>query len=515
MIHCSDRIVNVKCYGTSFQKKMKAQFADCVKAAYLLRMQQPTQHARANTSGLSGTAALPGIVDSLRSTVDRGETLPGEKRKAHLKALYKGIQKHERALLDALKTDLNKCETEAFSNEVGIVYAEISFILKRLKRWMRPRRIVPDLHLLPGKARVVRDPYGVSLIIAPWNYPVQLLLSPLVGALAGGNTVILKPSEVAPASAAALTRMVEDSLDPSVVRVVNGGPETSTALLDLPVDHIFFTGSVPVGKIVMEAASRRLTPLTLELGGKSPAVVAADADLEVAARRIAWGKFNNAGQTCVAPDYVLVHESVFAELVMYLKQALELFYGDRPQDNENYGRIINDRHWDRLAALAGPADRTSAPLLYGGGMDRDDRYIAPTLHGPVEDGDPLMQDEIFGPLLPIQTYRDTDEAIRRLRARPKPLAQYVFTRDRTTAYRFTREVPFGGGAINTTILHVASSRLPFGGVGPSGMGSYHGRHSFEAFTHPKSILTQPLRPDLGLAYPHRALDLAWVRKLLR
>lgn len=455
------------------------------------------------------------ILETLRATVHRGRTAGLHERRELLRALYRGIQRHENSLLAALKTDLNKCETEAFSNEVGIIYAEISYTLQRLRRWMRPRRVIPDLHLMPGSARVVREPYGVTLIIAPWNYPVQLLLSPLVGALAGGNAVILKPSEVAPASAAALTRLIQDSLDPAVVRVVNGGPETSAALLDLPVDHIFFTGSVPVGKIVMEAASRRLTPVTLELGGKSPAVVAPDADLAVTARRIAWGKFNNAGQTCVAPDYVLVHESRFTELVEHFREAITEFYGGHPREHGAYGRIINDRHWDRLAALLDPMDRPTAPLLHGGDRNREERYLGPTLYGPVQDGDILMKDEIFGPILPIQTYTGIDEAISTLRNRPKPLALYVFTRDRKTAHRFTREVPFGGGAVNTTIMQVASSKLPFGGVGPSGMGSYHGRRSFETFTHEKSILTQPLRPDLGLAYPNKGLDISVVRKLLK
>jgi aldehyde dehydrogenase (NAD+) len=454
-----------------------------------------------------------GIHETQVQAFRRGGTMSRGRREAALRSLYRGVRKHEKALLHALKKDLNKSAFEGFSNEIGMVYAEITCALKHLKKWMRPKRVVPDLHLMPASARVIREPYGVSLILAPWNYPVQLLLTPLVGALAGGNTAILKPSEVSVASARALTGLIRDTFDPDTVAVVNGGPEVSRALLELPVDHIFFTGSVAVGRIVMQAASARLTPVTLELGGKSPAVVTKDADVQVSAGRIAWGKFNNAGQTCVAPDYVMVQEDRFDELVRELVRTVRMFYGENPRKSGAYGRIINEAHFDRLRALM-PAGK-GGPLLCGGETDRDALYIAPCVYGPVQDEDPLMADEIFGPLLPVQTYRTEEEAVRRILDRPKPLALYVFTKNKKSEKAFTTRIPFGGGGVNTTVLHVASTRLPFGGVGPSGLGRYHGRASFEAFTHPKSLLKQPLRPDLGLAYPHKALKMSWVRRLLK
>jgi len=441
----------------------------------------------------------------------RGETLPYSRRKQLLKDLYRGIQKHEAQLLEALHKDLRKSEFEAFSNEIGILYKEISHCLKHLRRWMRPKRVCPpDLHLLPGKARIIREPYGVSLIMSPWNYPVQLLLSPLIGALAGGNTVILKPSELAPACSAAMAAMIAETFDEDIVEVMEGDVELSVALLDLPVDHIFFTGSVPVGKKVMAQAAKRLTPLTLELGGKSPAIVCPSAKIDTAARRIAWGKYNNTGQTCVAPDYVLVQKEIYQPFVQELEEAVKLFYGENPQKSSDMGRIINPSHFDRLTALM-----TTDDLLFGGQTDREDLYMAPSAYGPVNWDHPLMQDEIFGPLLPIIVFEDLDEAIAMVRERSKPLALYVFSRKKHEIMECTTRLSFGGGAINTTILQVASSKLPFGGVGPSGMGDYHGYASFQAFTHQKSLLSQPNRPDLGLAYPHKKVSMGLIRKILR
>lgn len=440
-----------------------------------------------------------------------GRTLPYAQRKQLLNDLYKGLQKHEDNLLEALRKDLRKSSFEAFSNELGILYREISHSLKHLRRWMKPKRLnLPDLHLLPGKARILREPYGVCLILAPWNYPVQLLISPLIGAIAGGNTAILKPSELAPESSKALKAMISDTFDDTLVEVMEGEQETSSRLLDLPVDHIFFTGSVPVGKIVMAQAAKRLTPVTLELGGKSPAIVCESAKLDIAARRIAWGKYNNTGQTCVAPDYVLVQKSVYGEFVKELEKSVQLFYGENPQQSDDMGRIINRRHFERLSALM-----TTEDLLFGGEQDLEELYIAPSAYGPVGWDHPLMQDEIFGPLLPILVFEDLDEAIAMVRNRPKPLALYVFSKNRHEIMECTTRLSFGGGGINTTILHVASSKLPFGGVGPSGMGDYHGYASFQAFTHQKSLLSQPIRPDLGLAYPHKKISMKMIRRVLR
>jgi aldehyde dehydrogenase (NAD+) len=342
------------------------------------------------------------------------------------------------------------------------VYQEISHALKRLRRWMRPVRVIPDLHLLPGTARIESEPYGSALILAPWNYPFQLLFSPLVAALAAGNTAAVKPSELAPATAEVARAIVEDCFEPDYVALVAGGVEESTALLALDWDHIFFTGSVPVGRIVMRAAAERLTPVTLELGGKSPCFVTASAAPRQAARRVAWGKYNNAGQTCVAPDYVLVHASVREAFLAELRSAVDEFYGGDPKSSPEYARIINDRHFGRLAALI---DRER--LVFGGGTDPERRYIEPSAFFPVDWDHPLMADEIFGPLLPILEYEDLEDAMRRIADRPKPLALYVFSGSRSERNRILQELPAGGACENDVVLHVASSKLPFGGVGPS------------------------------------------------
>ncbi|MDA3851655.1 MAG: aldehyde dehydrogenase [Spirochaetaceae bacterium] len=439
-----------------------------------------------------------------------GKTLGYQARKSLLKTLKAAIKKHESKLIEALNKDLGKSEFEAYSNEIGILYKEINHSLKHLRRSMRPRNITPDLHLLPGSARIQKEPYGVTLIIAPWNYPVQLQLSPLIGAFAAGNTAILKPSELSSATAQSLTDMVKDCFDPKALCVINGGIETTSSLLGLPVDYIFFTGSVPVGKIVMKAASKRLTPITLELGGKSPVFVTPSAKLDTAAKRIAWGKYNNTGQTCVAPDYALVHRSVYDEFVDKLKKTVALFYGTNPLQSPDYGRIINQRHFDRLAEMMTPE-----LALFGGERDRESLFIAPTAYGPVDWSHPLMADEIFGPLLPILIYDDLDQAIKEVPNRPKPLALYVFSQDKQEIKKIDRSISFGGGGINCTVLHVASTKLPFGGVGSSGMGHYHGESSFQVFSHTKSMLKQPTLLDLGLAYPHKRISLKMVKRVLR
>lgn len=450
------------------------------------------------------------ILKALKQSFSQGKTRSMGSRKSLLNDLYRAVKAYEAPLMQALAEDLGKSDFEGFSNEIGIVYNEISHSRRRLRRWMRPRRVVPDLHILPGKGQVIREPFGTCLIIAPWNFPVQLLLSPLIGALAAGNTVILKPSELSRSTAKVLTEMIEEYFDPALVAVVNGGPEVTTALLQLPLDYIFFTGSVPVGKIVMEAAAKQLIPLTLELGGKSPAIVTPSADLEPSVRRLAMGKFLNAGQVCVAPDYALVHRSVYPRFLELLKKTVREFYGEIPRDSGQFGRIINQRHFDRICAMLTPKD-----CLFGGETDREQRYIAPSAYGPLDWNHPLMEDEIFGPVLPIILYDDLDKTIEQIRSRPKPLALYVFSRNKEEIGRVTGGISFGGGGINTTILHVASSKLPFGGVGPSGIGRYHGEHSFDCFSHQKSLLKQPTRPDLGLAYPHKSIPLKLVKKILK
>ena len=448
--------------------------------------------------------------EAQRSFYRSGATRGRAHRDGALRLLYASIRKHEDAILAALKKDLGKSEFEAFSNEIGLVYREISHTLRHLRRWMRPTRIVPDLHLQPGTARVVSEPYGSSLIIAPWNYPFQLLFSPLVAALAAGNTAVVKPSELAPATAEAARAVIEDCFEPEYVALVSGGVEETTELLGLDWDHIFFTGSVPVGRIVMRAAAERLTPVTLELGGKSPCFVTGSADVRSAARRVAWGKYNNAGQTCVAPDYVLVHSSVREAFLSELRSAVEEFYSGDPKASTEYARIINGRHFSRLAALM---DRDT--LVFGGETDPAERFIAPSAFYPVDWDHPLMADEIFGPLLPVIEYDDLEEAMVRVASLPKPLALYVFSRSRAERRRIIAALPSGGACENDVVVHVASARLPFGGVGPSGMGSYHGRAGFEAFSHRKSVYSRLFGLDLPLAYPHRHVSLELLRKLLR
>jgi aldehyde dehydrogenase (NAD+) len=456
------------------------------------------------------TADFRAFLKEQRAFYHTGSTLPAEFRLAMLDMLRGAIKARETDILAALAEDLGKPAFEAFTNEIGILYLEIRHAMKNLRRWMRPERTRLEFFHLPGSGSIHKDPYGSVLIMAPWNYPFQLLVSPLIGAIAGGNTAILKPSELAPATARVFRALVESTFDPSYLRVVEGGPQESMALMDLAFDKVFFTGSVQVGKQIMASAARHLTPITLELGGKSPAIVDASANLEQAAKKITWGKFNNSGQTCVAPDYVLVHESVAGPFKTLLSAAIREFYGEDPVASPHYGRIINTKHHDRLTALL-----AGQKIHSGGRTDREIRYIEPTI---VEDSSwdsPLMQDEIFGPILPVLAYTDLDEVEERIRSLPKPLALYVFTRDNKTEKRLAHRLSFGGGGVNSTILQVASSFLPFGGVGHSGMGHYHGKASFEAFTHRKSILRQPAWHTSGLAYPGAQPSLAFIRKVLR
>ncbi len=439
-----------------------------------------------------------------------GATRSFEYRRDMLLSLLESIKKEEQNLLDALAADLGKSAEEAYTNEVGFIYTEIRSVLKNLKRWMRPKRFLPEVYLLPGTASLVPEPYGSVLIIAPWNYPFQLLFAPLVEALAAGNCVVAKPSELAPATAGVSRRIIEDAFPPEYAAVVEGGADTAASLIDQSFDYLFFTGSVPVGRKVMEAASAHLTPLTLELGGKSPAFVDASANIPIAARRIAYGKFNNAGQTCVAPDYVLVDRLVESEFLEELKKAIREFYGDNPAESGQYGRIINHRHFDRLHSLL-----DGASVCFGGDSDRSTRYIGPTLLHPSSWENTVMQEEIFGPLLPVLSYESLEEAMQKVEQLPNPLALYVFARNKALVKKVTRALSFGGGGINTSLLHVASHKLPFGGVGSSGMGSYHGKAGFDTFSHSKGMLRQCAGFDHGLMYPHRIPALEKLKKYIR
>ncbi|MGV8056809.1 MAG: aldehyde dehydrogenase [Smithellaceae bacterium] len=427
-----------------------------------------------------------------------------------LNKLKKAIKTHEKEILEAIYNDLHKTSFDAYSTEIGLVYDEISFALKNLRIWAKPEKVSTPVFMWPAKSYIQKEPYGVALIIAPWNYPFQLMLSPLVGAIAAGNTAVLKPSEISTHTANIIEKMINNTFPQEYLHVVQGDVAETQSLLELPFDYIFFTGSVPVGRVIANAAARHLTPFTLELGGKSPAIICSDAGLGNTARKIVWGKFLNAGQTCIAPDYVLVHDSIKNDFLSELKKIIITFYGDNPEEHQRYCRIINDRHFQRLKALL-----ATAKIFSGGKTNQTDRYIEPTILYPVQWDDPIMQDEIFGPLLPVLVFSDINDIIRKINERPKPLALYLFSADPLIQKRVTEEIAYGGGAINNTIVHVASHFLPFGGVGTSGMGRYHGKASFDSFTHLKSIVKSPGRFDMGLAHPDKNMGLNLLKMILK
>ncbi len=439
------------------------------------------------------------LVARLRETYARGHTRSEAWRRVQLERLRALLVDNEAELAAALHADLGKSATEAYLTEIGFTVNELSEALRHLARWMKPERVPTPMTSKPARASVHREPLGVALVIAPWNYPVQLLVAPLGAALAAGNSVVVKPSELAPATSAALARLIPRYLDHDAVAVVEGGVPETTALLAERWDHIFYTGNGAVGRIVMRAAAEHLTPVTLELGGKSPVIVAADADVEVAARRIAFGKFVNAGQTCVAPDHVFVARAVHGQLLDALAAAVRDSFGADPSRAKDYGRIVNAQHFDRLAGLydGGGYART----VTGGERDAASRYFAPTIVDDVAADAPLMAEEIFGPILPVIGVEDVDEAMTRVNAGDKPLALYAFTRDDAAAQRILAGTSSGGMLVNHTLLHLTVPALPFGGVGASGMGAYHGKAGFEAFSHRRSVLHKPAGMDVKLLYP--------------
>ncbi len=452
------------------------------------------------TTAAAQTAAaaldVPALVARLRATFESGRTRSFDWRREQLERIKAMLVERESDLLGALKADLGKPPTEAWATDIGFVISEVDHARRHLARWARPERVWAPIVTRPASARIVREPVGTALVIAPWNYPIQLLLSPMVGALAAGNCVVGKPSEIAPATSAALAELIPQYLDQDAVAVVEGGVAETQALLAERFDYIFYTGNGRVARVVMEAAAKHLTPVTLELGGKSPVIVDVDADLAVAGRRVAWGKYLNAGQTCIAPDYVLVTKDAEDAFVEQVRRAVFDFYGADPKASPDYGRIVNDQHVQRLAGLLGGGRPT-----VGGTVDEDTRYVAPTVLQEVRNDAPVLQDEIFGPILPVLPVDDLDAAIAHINERDKPLALYVFTGSHATRDRVLAETSSGGVAVNATMYHVAVPGLPFGGVGPSGMGAYHGRASFETFSHKKSVLRKPPKPDPALAYP--------------
>ncbi|MCP4004249.1 MAG: aldehyde dehydrogenase family protein [bacterium] len=438
--------------------------------------------------------SIPQCVARLRRAFDSGRTRPLAWREAQLKALIALCKEHKQEFLEALRADFGKPPFEALLADVSQGAIEARSALKNLKKWTRPQR-VGTLPLI-GKARILRDPLGVVLIISPWNYPVGLLFAPLVGAIAAGNAVVLKPSEVTPNVSALLAKLVPRYFDEEAITLVEGGVAETTAVLEQRFDHILYTGNGRVARVILEAAAKNLTPVTLELGGKSPCIVAEDANIEIAATRIAWGKFINSGQTCIAPDYVLVHENREQELVDALGAAIERFYGSSPQDSPDYARIVNHRHHERVATLI--KDGTPA---FGGETDAEDKFIAPTVLRGVSSDSRIMREEIFGPVLPVLTVKSVDEAIDFVNEREKPLALYVFSESSAVEDKVLAETSSGGATVNGTIVHLMDPRLPFGGVGSSGTGAYHGKWSFETFSHRKSVMSRGTRFDLSVMYP--------------
>jgi aldehyde dehydrogenase (NAD+) len=454
--------------------------------------------------------SIPGIVDNLRRTFASGRTRSRAWRLDQLARLDRMLAEKQPELLAALEADLGKSSFEGWLAEVAIVRKDIAFTRKHLGTWMRPERVKTPSALFPAASRVLREPLGVVLIIAPWNYPLQLAAMPLTAALAAGNCAVIKPSELAPHTSDVIARYLPQYLDPEAVTVVQGGVPEATALLEQKFDHILYTGNGTVARVVMAAAAKHLTPVTLELGGKSPTIVDASCDLEVTARRICSGKYFNAGQTCIAPDYVLVERGTEEALVAALTRTLRDFFGDDAKQSKDYARIVNTRHHKRLVGLM-----ASGTVAHGGQHDESSRYIAPTILRNVRPDSPIMQEEIFGPILPILPVDNIEEAIGFINAREKPLALYVFTSQSTVADRVLSRTSSGAALVNDTVIHAAVSELPFGGVGESGMGAYHGRFGFETFSHRKAVIKKSVRLDLPLRYPpYTESKKEWMRRLL-
>lgn len=446
-------------------------------------------------------------VEAQRDFFSKGKTFDIKFRLDALDKLKDAIKRHETELLDAIKVDLGKSASESYMCEVGLTLAEITHFRKHLRSWARTRRKCTPLTNFHAKSMIVQEPYGVVLIMSPWNYPVLLTLEPLIGAIAAGNCAVVKPSAYSPETSRVVHQLISETFDPQYVAVITGGRSENADLLEQKFDYIFFTGGVTVGKLVMEKAAKHLTPVTLELGGKSPCIIDHTANLRIAARRITFGKFLNCGQTCIAPDYVLVEKSVHDEFVKLLKEETIKMYGNDIFANKDYGKMVNQKHFDRVLGLI-----AKEKIVYGGRLKAETLQIEPTILDNVTPDDAVMQEEIFGPVLPIITISDTKEAADFIRSRPKPLALYLFTNDKKIEKLFLREVPFGGGCVNDTIIHIATTNLPFGGVGNSGMGSYHGKKTFETFSHAKSVVKKYTWIDISMRYQPYA---SWKDKLVQ
>ncbi|GAB6494994.1 aldehyde dehydrogenase family protein [Bacillus sp. UMTAT18] len=453
------------------------------------------------------------ILEEHKEFFHTGSTKTLQFRLEQLRKLKDGIQRYEKRIIEALYKDLGKSEFEAYVTEVGFLLDSINNTMKNLKKWMKPEKVKTPFTLWPAKSFIMKEPYGTVLIIGPYNYPFQLLIEPLIGVIATGNCAVLKPSENTPHITSVVNELISELFDKSYVRVIEGEKETTSTLIHAPFDYIFFTGSVQVGKIVMEAAAKNLVPVTLELGGKSPVIVDKTANIDLAAKRIVWGKLLNTGQTCIAPDYMMVHLDVKEELISKMKETIVNYYGENSMQSKDYGRIVNERQFDRLASII---EQDKENVIFGGTSVKENLYIEPTLLEAKSWSDATMQDEIFGPILPILEYNQLEEAIQTINKRPKPLALYVFTEDKQCEEEVLSRLSFGGGCINDTIFHSANSHLPFGGVGNAGIGAYHGKYSFDLFSHHKSIVKKSTKMDVSFVMPpYSEKKMDFIRKFLK
>jgi len=439
-----------------------------------------------------------------------GATRSIQFRMKQLKKLRDVVIQNESLIFEALKKDLHKSEFESYATEIGFVLEELSYQVKHLKKWARRKRVKNPITNFPASSYITLEPKGNVLIIAPWNYPFQLVFVPLIGAMAAGNTVVVKPSEISTETARAIKKMLNNAFDPEYLEVIIGGPETGQQLLKQEFNHIFFTGSQRVGQIVLESAARQMIPVTLELGGKSPCIVDEFVNVKQTARRIIWGKLINAGQTCIAPNCLFVHENVKEKLLPELVKSIKKFYGTDPEQNDEYPRIINRANMDRLVQMISDAD-----IYWGGNYDMDKQYFEPTILNNVSFEMASMQKEIFGPILPVILYNDIDQLLEMLKMCPSPLALYFFSKNRKHVKKVLERVPAGGVTINDTIMHFVNNKLPFGGTGNSGMGKYHGKHSFEVFSNTKPVVYKATWLDIPLRYAPFRNKLKYVRKLMK
>ena len=437
-------------------------------------------------------------LEKMRQYFNTGSTKSYTFRKEQLRKLKTSILNHEQDLYDALYADLKKNQEETWVTETGMVISELNAAIKHLHQWMAPESKGTNLLNLPSSSKVLKEPLGVVLIIGPWNYPFQLLINPLIGALAAGNCVALKPSEFAPATDEVMKKIIEDVFQPEYILYVQGDGATVVPgmMNNFAFDHVFYTGSTTVGKLIYKMAAEKLVPVTLELGGKSPCIIESDANLKVAARRIAMPKFSNAGQMCVAPDYVLAHETVKDKFISAITEVIKEFYGDKPEQNYNYGKIINEKQFDRIKAYL-----SNGKIIFGGRTDKQQLFIEPTVLDEVDMNDAVMKDEIFGPVLPVISFKNKEEALKIIDQHPNPLAFYVFTGSREKEKDWLNSVAFGGGCVNNASWHLTNHHLPFGGRGFSGTGNYHGKYSFDTFSHKKAIMKTPTWFDPAIKYP--------------